>query len=109
MTEQREPVTVGGFHGGELAVQRQAGVAGLAARLSGMLAPAELRGGIARFLADRTFAALTARDQAGRLWISPLTGPAGFLSPTSASTLTVHAVPVAGDPLHALPAGQPAG
>jgi predicted pyridoxine 5'-phosphate oxidase superfamily flavin-nucleotide-binding protein len=98
-----------GFHDGELAVQARAGVSAAAARLSGMLAPAELGGGIARFLAARTFAALTARDHAGRLWISPLTGPAGFLAATSPTTLTVHAAPAAGDPLRAMPAGQPVG
>ena len=98
-----------GFHDGELAVQAQAGVSAAAARLSGMLAPAELRGGLARFLAARTLAALTARDHAGRLWISPLAGPAGFLAVTSPTTLTVDAAPAAGDPLRATPAGQPVG
>ena len=57
-----------GFHAGELTVQRRAGVEAEAARLAPMLAPAELRGGLATFLADRTFAVLAARDLAGRLW-----------------------------------------
>lgn len=96
-----------GFHEGELAVQRRAGVATAAARLSGMLGPARLSGGPARFFADRTFAALTARDRSGRLWTSPLTGTPGFLAVTGATSLDVHAAPVSGDPLHALPAGQP--
>jgi hypothetical protein len=74
-----------------------------------MVAPAKLRGGASAFLAERTFAALTARDQAGRLWISPLTGPPGFLDATSAGTLAVHVAPAEGDPLHRLPAGQPVG
>lgn len=98
-----------GFHDGELAVQQRAGVAAAAARLSGMLAPTQLHGGLVRFLAERTFAALTARDHVGRLWISPLTGPAGFLTATGATTLTVHAAPLAGDPLHTPPPGQPVG
>ncbi|WP_294564122.1 pyridoxamine 5'-phosphate oxidase family protein [uncultured Arthrobacter sp.] len=98
-----------GFHDGELAVQRRAGVTAEAARLSGMLAPGELRGGISRFLADRTFAVLTGRDQHGRLWTSPVTGRPGFLDPTAVTTLTVHTTPVAGDPLHGLPVGQPVG
>jgi hypothetical protein len=97
------------FHAGELAVQRRAGVEDEAAGLSRMLAPAELHGGFVRFLAQRTFAALTARDQGGRLWISPLGGPAGFIEATSATSVRVQATPGAGDPLHALPAGQPAG
>ena len=95
--------TTAGFHHGELEVQRRAGVGTEAARLSGMLAPAWLDGGVARFLAQREFAALTARDRDGRLWISPLLGPAGFLD-GHGTTLDVHALPDI-DP----PAGQPVG
>jgi hypothetical protein len=98
-----------GFHAGELAVQHRAGVAAQAARLVRMLEPAELDGGIARFLADRTFAALTGRDRTGRLWVTPLTGGPGFLSVTSATTLQVSATLPADDPLHELPADQPVG
>jgi len=100
---------VGGFHAGELAVQRRAGVEAEAARLTPMVEPAQLRGGIAAFLADRTFAVLTARDPAGRLWASPLTGPAGFLAVTSPTTLQVTASIPATDPLHTLPPGQQVG
>jgi predicted pyridoxine 5'-phosphate oxidase superfamily flavin-nucleotide-binding protein len=68
-----------------------------------------LRGGIVGFLAERTFAVLTARDAEGRLWSSPLTGPAGFLEAVNSSTLMIHAEPAEGDPLHGLPARQQAG
>ena len=98
-----------GFHAGELAVQQRAGTRQEAARLSPMLDPAELRGGIVSFLADRTFAAVTARDVGGRLWTSPLSGPPGFLEAVSPTTLAIHARLPAGDPLHGLPAGQQAG
>jgi predicted pyridoxine 5'-phosphate oxidase superfamily flavin-nucleotide-binding protein len=98
-----------GFHDGELAVQERAGVRAAAARLSGMLAAPDLRGGAARFLADRRLAALCARDNAGQLWISPLLGPRGFLDPTAATTLLIHTTPTGADPLQRLPAGQPAG
>jgi predicted pyridoxine 5'-phosphate oxidase superfamily flavin-nucleotide-binding protein len=98
-----------GFHVGELAVQHQAGVAAEAARLGQMLEPAELRGGIARFLADRTFAALTGRDRGGRLWVTPLTGQPGFLDVASPATRGIRAAIPAGDPLHGLPAGQQIG
>jgi uncharacterized protein len=98
-----------GFHAGELAVQQRAGTREEAARLSPMLDPAELRGGIVAFLADRTFAVVTARDADGRLWSSPLTGPAGFLEAVTPTTLAIHARLPAGDPLHGLPAGQQAG
>jgi len=98
-----------GFHDGELAVQRRAGVRGEADRLAGMLAEPDLRGGASRFLADRTFAALTARDRAGRLWSTALSGPRGFLDAHDARTLKVHAGRRTGDPLHRLAPGQPAG
>ncbi|MEU3256157.1 pyridoxamine 5'-phosphate oxidase family protein [Streptomyces sp. NPDC006997] len=99
----------GGFHEGELAVQREAGVVRDAARLAAMLAPADLRGGVTRFLAGRTFAAITARDADGGLWTSPLTGPPGFLRVASPATLDVRALPAEGDPLRHLPEHQPVG
>src|SRR5690349_3574364 len=82
-----------GFHEGERAVQRRAGVAAQASRLAGMIGPAQLRGGFARFLAERTFAVLSARDAQGRLWVSPLIGPPGFLEAAGPTTLAIHAVP----------------
>ncbi|NUT53021.1 MAG: pyridoxamine 5'-phosphate oxidase family protein [Saccharothrix sp.] len=98
-----------GFHEGELAVQRRAGVARDAARLSGMVAPTRLSGGATRFLAERTFAAITARDADGTLWLSPLTGPPGFLHVDAPTALAVRTSPAEGDPLHGLPADQPVG
>lgn len=98
-----------GFHEGELAVQRRAGVSEDAARLAGMVAPSRLSGGAARFLAERTFAAITARDTGGSLWLSPLTGPPGFLHVDAPTTLAVRTSPAEGDPLRGLPADQPAG
>lgn len=98
-----------GFHDGELAVQRRAGVQAQAARLRGMLEPVELRGGIVTFLADRTFAVITGRDDADRLWTSPLTGQPGFLEASSPTTLTIHAALPSEDPLHRMGAGQPVG
>jgi predicted pyridoxine 5'-phosphate oxidase superfamily flavin-nucleotide-binding protein len=94
------------YHEGELAVQRRAGVADDAARLGGMLAPVHFGAGAARFLAQREFAVLTARDRGGRLWTTPLTGPPGFLD-AHESTVDVHSGP--GGPLRDLPAGQPVG
>ena len=98
-----------GFHAGELAVQRRAGVEDEAARLTGMLAPADLRGGLGLFLAGRTYAAMSARDRAGRLWVSPLAGQPGFLSVTGPATLEIGAAPGPGDPLHDVAAGQEVG
>ncbi len=98
-----------GFHAGELAVQRRAGVERQAARLSTMVERGELRAGVAAFLASASFAALTARDASGRLWVSPLLGPPGFLVPASPTRLLIAATPHAEDPLHGLPADQPVG
>jgi uncharacterized protein len=98
-----------GFHGGELAVQRQAGVEAQAARLAGMVGRGQMRDGMAAFLSEVTFAAMTARDRVGRLWTSPLPGPPGFLEATSPTTLTIHAELPTADPLHGLPPGQAAG
>ena len=98
-----------GFHPGELAVQRRAGASQEAERLTPMLEPAELRGGIVAFLADRTLAVITARDADGRLWTSPLSGPPGFLHVASPAALVIRASLPEGDPLHGLPAGQQAG
>ncbi|WP_181783087.1 pyridoxamine 5'-phosphate oxidase family protein [Pseudonocardia pini] len=96
------------FHEGELAVQRRAGVAREAARLSGMLTDPSLDGGMGGFLAQRDLAVLTARDGEGRLWTSPLVGTPGFLD-GSGRHLAVHAGFADTDPLHGLPAGQPVG
>ncbi|MGI5255110.1 pyridoxamine 5'-phosphate oxidase family protein [Actinacidiphila glaucinigra] len=93
-----------GFHEGELAVQRRAGVAQQAARLRGMLDPPHLGGGVSLFLADRDLAVLGARDEDGRLWVSPLTGAPGFLS-TQGDAVRVGTRPRAGDPLAGLPSG----
>ncbi|MCZ4602410.1 pyridoxamine 5'-phosphate oxidase family protein [Streptomyces sp. Lzd4kr] len=97
-----------GFHEGELTVQRRAGLEEEAARLEGMLLPPRLDGGITRFLAQRDLAVVTARDATGRLWTSLLEGTPGFLQ-AQGSTLTVHAAPRGGDPLHDMPAGQSIG
>jgi predicted pyridoxine 5'-phosphate oxidase superfamily flavin-nucleotide-binding protein len=109
MTDRTTATQASGYHDGELAVQQRAGVRAEARRLAGMLDAAELRGGAARFLAERTVVAIAGRDVQGRLWTSPLTGPAGFLEAVDAGTLHVHAVPAAGDPLHGLGIGQPVG
>ncbi|MFF5231809.1 pyridoxamine 5'-phosphate oxidase family protein [Dactylosporangium sp. NPDC000521] len=96
------------FHEGELSVQEQAGVRFEAARLSGMLAPGGLSRGAGGWLAERTVAALTGRGRDGRLWVSALTGPPGFLAGLG-QTLRVAAAFAPGDPLHDLPAGRRVG
>jgi len=98
-----------GFHEGELAVQARAGVREQAARRGrGMLAAPDLNGSIGAFLAARQFAVVSARDDDGRLWTSPLHAEPGFLDGRD-RTLRVAARPAPGDPLHSLTAGRPVG
>jgi len=108
MAERHQGADVG-FHAGELAMQQRAGVRPAAERLVRMLEPAALSGGIAGFLAQRTFLVITGRGRDGLLWTSPLLGPPGFLEVRSETTLAVHAAIPAGDPLHELAAGQKLG
>lgn len=98
-----------GYHPGELAVQRLAGVTGQAARLAGMVGAGQLSGGLGAFLAGRTFAALSARDRDGTPWVSPLIGAPGFLEVAGPTTLHVHYRLPKADPLHDLAPGQPVG
>jgi hypothetical protein len=74
-----------------------------------MLARGELRSGVTAFLPGAPFAALTARDSAGRLWTSPLFGAPGFLHAESSNTLRIASALPDADPLHAIADGQPAG
>jgi predicted pyridoxine 5'-phosphate oxidase superfamily flavin-nucleotide-binding protein len=108
MTDKRRTASAG-FHSGELAVQQRAGMQAQAARLAPMVSLGELRSGVAAFLSDTTFAALTARDRTGRLWISPLLGPPGLLRAASSTTLWIHTTLPTADPLHGIPDGQPVG
>jgi predicted pyridoxine 5'-phosphate oxidase superfamily flavin-nucleotide-binding protein len=101
--------SVAGYHDGELAVQRRAGVTGAAARLAGMVGAGELGGGIPQFLAGRSFAAISARDGDGTLWTSPLIGGPGFLDAVGPTTLAIHYEFPQSDPLHHLAADQPVG
>jgi len=101
-------MTATGFHEGELATQRRAGVEADAKRLEKMLDSAHLSAGAARFLALQTFTAVTGRDRNGVLWISPLAAPAGFLHGED-NVLRVSTVPREGDPLHRMPIGQQIG
>jgi len=101
-------LTATGFHEGELATQRRAGVQVEVKRLEKMLDSAHISGGASRFLAVQSFAAVTGRDREGVLWVSPLAGPPGFLQGDD-EILRVSVMPRRGDPLHRMPAGQQLG
>ena len=101
-------LTAMGFHEGEIATQRRAGVEADAKRLEGALDSAHLSAGASKFLATQRFAALSGRDRDGALWISPLVAPPGFLHGRG-DVLRVSALPRGGDPLHEMPVGQQVG
>jgi predicted pyridoxine 5'-phosphate oxidase superfamily flavin-nucleotide-binding protein len=101
-------VTVTGFHEGELATQRRAGVEAEAKRLERMLDGSRLSDGATKFLRSLRFAAITGRDSDGALWVSPLSGQPGFLR-GDGDTLEISAVLREGDPLHRMPIGQQVG
>jgi predicted pyridoxine 5'-phosphate oxidase superfamily flavin-nucleotide-binding protein len=103
-----QSVTVTGFHEGEVATQRRAGVEADAKRLEAMLGKARLSEGAAQFLRSQRFAAVTGRDGNGSLWISPLSGQPGFLDGDD-DVLRLSAVPREGDPLFRMPVGQQVG
>ena len=101
-------MTVTGFHEGEVATQRRAGVEAAAKRLENMLGANRLSAGAAQFLTKQRFAALTGRDREGVLWISPLSGQPGFLRGAD-DMLRIAAFPREGDPLHGISVGQQIG
>jgi uncharacterized protein len=101
-------VTATGFHEGEIATQRRAGVQAEAKRLESMLESSGLSQGAARFLAAQRFAALTGRDDDGVLWVSPLAAPSGFFR-SEKNVLYVSTTPRDGDPLHEISTGQQVG
>ncbi|MFD3745070.1 pyridoxamine 5'-phosphate oxidase family protein [Nocardia sp. NPDC058633] len=86
------------FHAGELAVQQRMGQAETAARVG-----RSIRTGIpavaASFLAEQSMVVLGAADPAGRLWASPLTGPAGFVHAVDDTTIDIDTLPATADPL----------
>jgi predicted pyridoxine 5'-phosphate oxidase superfamily flavin-nucleotide-binding protein len=101
-------MTATGFHEGEIATQRRAGVEAEAKRLEVMLDSPRLSQGATRFLASQRFVALTGRDRNGLLWTSPVAGEPGFLRGQD-DVLRVSSTPRAGDPLHEMPIDQHVG
>ncbi|GAA2435774.1 pyridoxamine 5'-phosphate oxidase family protein [Mycolicibacterium llatzerense] len=87
------------YHAGELAVQRRMGQAEIAARVGRMIRT-EIPAAAAAFLSEQPMIVLAATDDAGRVWASLVTGPAGFVHAEDDQTIAVDALPVPGDPLH---------
>jgi predicted pyridoxine 5'-phosphate oxidase superfamily flavin-nucleotide-binding protein len=100
---------MGPFHSGELELQRRAGVLGATDDL-GRGIRTSIPQGIARFLREQRFAVVATADGAGRVWVSHLAGPRGFVAAVGEQMLRLAAQPVPGDPLaDDLPARPEAG
>jgi predicted pyridoxine 5'-phosphate oxidase superfamily flavin-nucleotide-binding protein len=87
------------YHAGELEVQRLMGQAEIAVRVGRMIRT-EIPAAAAAFLVEQPMIVLAATDDAGRVWASLVTGPAGFVHPDDDQTISLDALPVPGDPLH---------
>jgi len=87
------------YHAGEVAVQRRMGQSEIAARVGRMIRT-EIPAAAAAFLIEQPMIVLAATDDAGRVWASLVTGPAGFVHADDDQTIAVDALPVPGDPLH---------
>ena len=87
------------YHAGELEVQRRMGQAEIAARVGRMIRT-EIPAAAAAFLTEQPMVVLAATDDAGRVWASLVSGPAGFVHADSDQSIAVDALPVPGDPLH---------
>ncbi len=98
MNERHPSPLNGPFHEGELAVQAQAGFADDAARV-GAIVGGRLNPSTARFLVERELAILGASAEDGRVWASPLAGPAGFLRPVADDVVRIGISPAPDDPL----------
>jgi uncharacterized protein len=99
----------GVFHEGELAVQRRAGVADVAAQVGDGNVRTALTEDLAWFLSQRFFVIVASVDPDGRVWASLLFGPVGFVEAPDPSHLELLAEPAPGDPLQrALDAGPAA-
>ena len=88
----------GPYHPGEIELQSRAGVTEQARKV-GRAIGSSVPKGIAPFLARQRFAVAGSVDAAGRVWASPLTGPAGFLDVVDPQLLRLATRPLPGDPL----------
>lgn len=85
------------FHPGEDALQRRAGLTRTAWGSAGVgpsIPPVA-----AEFLTRQRLVVITATDDTGAPWVSPLTGPAGFTRARDQHTVVVDRLPGPGDPL----------
>lgn len=97
------------FHPGELGLQARGGsrehLAGIGPRVIRSFMPDQHRD----FFAELPFLLAATLDAQGQPWASVLAGPPGFIRSPDPERLRVGALPIAGDPLGALRAGQAIG
>ncbi|MDQ3650770.1 MAG: pyridoxamine 5'-phosphate oxidase family protein [Acidobacteriota bacterium] len=86
------------YHAGELAVQEQAGVSEMAARVGRSIRPT-IPPAAQEFLHDQPMIIVATADARGRVWASVLTGEPGFLRAVNERTLLIDAQPIIDDPL----------
>ncbi|NBM18031.1 pyridoxamine 5'-phosphate oxidase family protein [Streptomyces sp. GC420] len=89
------------YHEGSRAVQERVGVRELADHVGRSIGRG-IKPVAAAFLGLQPMLVVGAADRGGRLWASLLTGEPGFVRATGPRTVSVGAVPVAGDPLAAV-------
>jgi predicted pyridoxine 5'-phosphate oxidase superfamily flavin-nucleotide-binding protein len=90
-------MTSSGFHQGERAVQRLAGVAALADRV-GRSIRRELPAAAQAFLAERRWVVIGALDAGGQPWPALRAGAPGFVQAVDPRTVRIDADPPPGDP-----------
>jgi predicted pyridoxine 5'-phosphate oxidase superfamily flavin-nucleotide-binding protein len=86
------------FHEGEIAVQTRAGGREMAAKIGGGIR-ATIAPERCEFVARQPLAVLGTIDQAGRPWVSVITGEPGFMRVLEGDTVRIAALPPVGDPL----------
>jgi len=86
------------FHPGELTVQARAGVQDLAGRI-GRGIHSRISPAAQDFLHDQRMAVVSSIDANGQVWVSLLSGAAGFIHVVDEQTVWLDAAPQPGDPL----------
>lgn len=87
------------FHAGERAVQERAGVALRMAQVGPRVIRESMPDQHREFFAQLPFVLVGTVDDRGQPWASVLSAPPGFIQSPNPFTLTMHAKPLAGDPL----------
>lgn len=87
------------FHPGEVLVQERAGVREFAEKV-GRGIRTKIPPIVADFLLKQPLVVISSVGKFGEVWVSPLTGPPGFIRSDDDQTVSIVSAPVRGDPLH---------